>query len=234
MTDLSLIERAFDATRAKVYDDQFVELQAVKDLMHLIARVHFSDLPRTAKILVAGAGTGAEVRFLAGLFPEWHFTLADPSKPMLDVAKRHAVAEGFLERCVFHAGFVSTLEHDLFFDAATSILVSQFLTEHESRADYFSSIAKRLKPGGLLFNADLCRIHDEKLMARAMELWLRVLGQSAASAAQDPEQYRSMFGRDFAAHSAAEVIRIIEGSEFRDVLQCYQAGLIWGWTAVRS
>ncbi len=81
-----------------------------------------------ARILVVGAGTGAEVRFLAPFFPHWRFTLVDPSAGMLAVCQRPAVAEGFADRCEFHVGHVVSLPCGPF-DAATSVLASHFLTD---------------------------------------------------------------------------------------------------------
>lgn len=91
----------------------------MKDLLHLLLRVSFSDLPANAQILLAGAGTGAEARFLAPLFPGWRFTLVDPAPGMLAVAERHARAGGFAERCVFHEGYIASLPMEAH-DAAAS------------------------------------------------------------------------------------------------------------------
>lgn len=114
--------------RAEVYDHQFTALLGLKDCTHLLVEAHFASLPDTARILVAGAGTGAEARYLAPRFPGWRFTLVDPSAPRLAVARRHAEAEGFADRCDFHADFVSAIPVEPH-DAATSLLVSHFLTE---------------------------------------------------------------------------------------------------------
>lgn len=74
-------------------------MQPIREAADLLIQIQFTDLPADARILMAGAGTGAAARCLAARFPDWRFTLIDPPAPMLNVARRHAEAEGFAERC---------------------------------------------------------------------------------------------------------------------------------------
>ena len=221
----------FDEARAQVYDDQFTALRALKDCAHLLIAAHFASLPETARILVAGAGTGAELRYLAPRFPGWRFTLVDPSAPMLAVARRHAEAEGFADRCQFHSDFVSGTPLEAH-DAATSLLVSHFLTETPARQAYFADIAVRLKPGGKLFTVDLCTDDNAPTFAGVMDLWLELL----ALAGQTPDSranYLASYGRDFAAHGPEAVAKMIEAAGFTPPAPIFQAALIRGWTAAR-
>lgn len=247
--DDSFVKAAFSPERAEVYDQQFAALHAVKDLMHLLVRVRFAELPDDARILVAGAGTGQEVRFLAPLFPGWRFTLVDPSEGMLAVAKRHADAEGFADRCAFHTGYVASAPAELH-DAATSLLVSHFLTDAEQRRGYFADIAARLKPNAWFFNADLAAERGTESFERAMDHWLRMVDLAnrshdgpvlvTAEAQPEPEgqapsvpNYREMFGVQFAAHSPAEVEALLSEAGFGAISHCYQALLIHAWCAQR-
>jgi len=231
-SSLSLLPaNAFNAAHAEVYDRQFEPIRAIKDALHLLLRVRFAHLPPDARILVAGAGTGAEARFLAPIFPGWRFTLADPAEAMLRVAQRHAEAEGFADRCVFHTGFVSTLPKERH-HAATSLLVSQFLTHATDRQSYFEDIAARLEPGGLLFNADLCAEKNDPSFEPLMDLWLALLEHSRVSP-ESKSGYRAAFGRDFAAHGPVDVEAMLARAGFTDPAACYQAVLIRGWIASR-
>ncbi|MCB9759467.1 MAG: class I SAM-dependent methyltransferase [Alphaproteobacteria bacterium] len=230
MPDSSLIERAFSAERAEVYDAQFLALRAIKDALHLLLRIHLSGLPDDARILVAGAGTGAEVRFLAPLFPGWRFTLVDPAEGMLAVARRHANAEGFAERCAFHAGYLESAPDGLH-DAAISVLASQFLTDVRERQAFFEEIAARLVSGGLLFNADLSADLAAPTFETVMDLWLRMLEHAGPV---DRAAYRGIFGRMVAAHGPAEVERILAAAGFPEPALCYQMALIRGWIAARA
>ncbi len=219
--------QAFDAY-AEAYDRSLEPILAIKATLHLLLRCQFSGLPDSARILVAGAGTGAEARFLAPIFPQWQFTLVDPSEAMLAVGRRHAVAEGFADRCEFHAGFVSSLAGGPF-DAATSVLVSHFLTGVDDRQAYFAEIARRLKPGGLLFNADLCANPEDPSFGSVMGLWLTLAGLPDERKAS----FRAAFGRDLATHGPAEVEAMIAHAGFSAPASVFQAALIRGWTAAR-
>lgn len=233
-----LIEKAFSPERAETYDAQFEPLAPIKDLMHLVLRVAFAELPPDARVLVVGAGTAAEVRFLAPIFPGWRFTLVDPAEGMLAVARRHLEAEGIMGRCALHVGYLDSCdatEHD----AATSILVSHFLTDAGDRRAFFADIAARLKPGGLLFDADLAAHQDDPSFDSAMELWMRMVRYSAQGGSDGfmnedvVSNYREMFGRDFAAHDPDAVEAMIADAGFGSIVRCYRAVLIQGWLARR-
>lgn len=224
---------AFGPAHAEIYDRQFEPIAAIKDGLLLLVQAHFALLPADARILVAGAGTGAEARHLARAFPGWRFTLVDPSAAMLAVGRRHAITEGLDDRFVYHEGFVSSLGEGGF-DAATSVLVSHFLTNTAGRLAYFADIAERLLPGGLLFNADLCADPTHPSFEPAMELWLRLLHRAVGMTDEKRTSYRAMFGRDFAVQGPTEVESLIEQAGFTAPALCYQAALLRGWVASRQ
>ena len=178
---------------------------------------------------MAGAGKGAEARYLAARFPGWRFTLVDPSAPMLAVARRHAEAEGFADRCTFLADYVSKTPltpHD----AATSLLVSHFLTEAPARQAFFEDIAARLKPGGLLFNLDLCADRNDARFARVMELWLELMKQSDIGD-EMRSNYARIFGTAVAVHGPSELETLIEAAGFTPPAPVFQGLLMRGWIA---
>lgn len=222
------IPQAFDA-HAEGYDRSLEPLLPIKALLHQLIRSQLEDLPASASVLVAGAGTGAEARFLASLFPGWRFTLVDLSAGMLGVAQRHAVAEGFADRCTFHVGTVASLPSDGF-DAATSVLVSHFLPDAGERRAYFAEIAKRLVPGAPLFTADLCAELDAPCFGALMDLW-----QALARVPEDRRgPFRAAFGTAIAAHGPREVEVMIRDAGFSAPAQVFQAALVRGWTARRE
>ncbi|KCZ88959.1 class I SAM-dependent methyltransferase [Hyphomonas jannaschiana] len=222
---------AFNADQAPTYDDRFAQMSAIRDMMHLVARAEFARLPADARILIAGAGTGAEVRTLAAVFPEMRFALIDPSGPMLDVARTHAETEGFASRCSFHIGYVEDVD-ETGFDGATSLLVSHFLTDAAGRTAYFRSIAGRLVPGAPLFNADLCADRSDTGFPRLLETWLNMTALTGMTA-EGRAHYANTFGQDFAVHGPSEVEGMLENAGFARPVQCLQAGLIRGWMTAK-
>lgn len=230
MPDPSLIDRAFGPERAEVYDDQFAALQAMKEAMHLVLRVQLDRLPEDARILVAGAGTGAEVRMLAPLHPGWRFTLVDPAPAMLAIARRHAEAGGYADRCTFHEGYLDTAP-DHPHDAAISVLVSHFLTDLDERRAYFEQVAARLAPGAPLFDADLCHELEGPAFASVMDLWLGLL---ALAGDIDRAAYRGMYGTMVGAHGPAEVEGVLAEAGFEGIATCFQMALVRAWVATRA
>lgn len=226
------LSQAFGPEHAEVYDKQFERLHAIREVLLLLAQAHFAALPSEARILVAGAGTGAEVRHFAPLFPGWRFALVDPAPAMLAVARRRAEAEGFAARCSFHEGFVSTLE-ERDFDAATSVMVSHFLTDAAERRAYFTDIATRLVPGGLLFNADLCAEMQDPSFEPLMTLWLRALAFGTGMPEDRQTAYRGMFGQNFAAQGPAQLEALIEAAGFEAPTACGQLALVRAWVTSR-
>lgn len=222
--------RPIDAGHAEVYP--FERIRAVKDALHLILGVQLRRLPNDARILLAGAGTGAEMPSLASLHPGWRFTLADPSETMLAVARRHAESEGFADHYTFHVGFVSSLPAEVF-DTATSLLVSQLLTDATARRAFSEDIAARLMPGAVLFNADLAADREAPGFEAAMDLWLDLLDYARGSTPESSANYRAAFGRDFAAHSPTQLEVMTVQARFTAPVACYQASLIHGWVAKR-
>ena len=146
---------AFDHAHAAAYDARFAKLAAMRDALHLLIGAVFADLPAEARILCVGAGTGQELIYLTQKFPRWRFAVVEPSAPMLEVCRRKAGECGITPRCVFHEGTLDSLPPSAGFDAATSLLVSQFILEPEARAGFFRAIAQPLRPGGYLASADL-------------------------------------------------------------------------------
>lgn len=222
---------AFNEDHARVYDDQFAALSGIKACIHLLTEGYLADLPSDARILIAGAGTGAEARYLAPRFPGWRFTLVDPSAPMLAVARRHAKAEGFADRCQFHEAYVSETPVEAH-DGATSLLVSHFLTDGASRQAYFADIAARMKPGGRLINVDLSTDERAPAFDGVMGLWLGLLGL-AGQTEESRANYVKAYGQQFAAHPPKAVAQMIEAGGFTPPAPVFQAALIRGWTATR-
>lgn len=182
------------------------------------------------------AGTGNEILHLAQTYPDWHFTAVEPSLPMLDVCRVRAEGQGISSRCVFHYGYLDTLPRDESFDAATSFLVSQFITDRDERSKFFLRLADRLQPRGMLISSDLAG--DVSVAANRsglLELWFQVMRDSRTII--DPEEIEKMreaYTRDVAVLSPEHVREIIMNGGFDSPTQFFQAGMIHAWYARRA
>ena len=135
---------AFGQAHAATYDQRFAKLAAMRDALHLLTAAVFADLAVDSRILCVGAGTGHELIYLAQKFPKWRFAVVEPSGPMLDLCRKKADDCGIAARCEFHEGYLDSLPPALPFDAANSLLVSQFILDLEARIAFFRGIAERL------------------------------------------------------------------------------------------
>jgi tRNA (cmo5U34)-methyltransferase len=229
---LETLMTPFDEQHAAIYDTQFGSMAPIRDGLNLTATLALAQLPEDALILCAGAGTGAEALALAAAYPGWRFCLADPSAAMLAVARTKLDAAGILGRCIFHEGYLETLEQGEHYDGATSLLVSHFLTDSSEREAYFREIATRLKPGALFVNADLAADRSDPGFDRLMDIWIRGINASQMRPDQK-SQYRERFGHAFAAHSPQEVVAMMKLAGFNDPVQIYQGMLIRSWVTAR-
>jgi tRNA (cmo5U34)-methyltransferase len=180
-----------------------------------------------------GVGTGQELIYLAHAFPQWQFTAVEPAAAMLDVCRQRVEEEGFTSRCTFHEGYLDTLPTSEPFDAATCFLVSHFLLQSDERTHFFSQIAARLRPGGILVSSDLASDMSTPAYQSLMEVWLRLLKFSDWPA-ENVDKLRSVYGRDVALLPTQQVESIIASGGFEAPLQFLQTMLIHAWYSKRA
>lgn len=222
----------FDQQRASEYDKRFEKLAPMRDALHLILGAVFAGLPVDARLLCVGAGTGLELAFLAEKFPGWSFTAVEPSGPMLEVCRRRAETSGFASRCQFHEGYLNALPAAEPFDAATSLLVSHFILSPEARTTFFREIAERLRPGGILANADLTSDVTSPEYESLLEVWMELMRTTGISEEQI-ENMRATYRRDVAIAPHDQVCDHIASAGFETPVQFLQTVLIHAWYARR-
>lgn len=224
---------AFDEAHAAAYDQRFAKLAPMRDALHLLIGAIFADLPAEARILCVGAGTGHELIYLARKFPQWQFAVVEPSAPMLAVCRRKAEECGITSRCVFHEGYLDSLPPSAPFDAATALLVSQFILAPAARIDFFRAIAQRLRSGGYLASADLAGDTTSATYQSLLEVWLRLMRETG-SPPEQLEKLRIVYGRDVALLPLEQVSTIIASGGFETPVLFLQTCLIHAWYARRN
>lgn len=214
----------FDQKRAGSHDKRFTKLAPMRETLHLFTRMIFASLPTESRILCVGAGTGPELFYLAEAFPGWTFTAVEPSSAMLSICREKAEKLDILDKITFHEGFLETLPDSDPFDAATCILVSQFLLEPEKRISLFHHISKRLIPGGILVSADLASDMASLKYQRLLEVWTRTMEFSGVS-----KEDVNKLGRGVAVLSQHEIESFIERGGFESPTLFFQSLLIHAW-----
>lgn len=225
-------EIRFGKEHASHYDKQWEKLAPLTSGLHFVMQILFDDLPGDAHILCVGAGTGAELMFLAQAFPSWKFTAVDPALEMLSVLKSKVESAQFSERIYLHHGYLETLPEKNKFDAATSILVSQFMPQKEKREQFFKEIGKRLRPNAYLVSADLTSPETEALYDNLIGVWAKAL-RFAGLPEEKSKNATSAWRREVAVSKAQEIETIIAGSGFDYPVQFYQSLFIRAWYAKR-
>lgn len=223
----------FDQKFAASYDKQFAPWAASgRDaLFSLMCQILF-ELPPDARILCVGAGTGTEIIALAQTFPQWQFTAVEPASAMLDVCQRKAEESGISSRCTFHEGYLDSLPASDPFDAATCLLVSQFLKQAEQRSHFFGQIAQRLRPGGVLISSDFVLGMSPSVYRSLIEVWLRMLGSGWSE--EDIEKMRSVWSLHIASLTPSEVEAIIAAGGFDTPVLFFQTLFIHAWFSKRK
>jgi len=214
--------------QAAGYDRQWARTAAIRDCLYLLLEPLLAGLPPDARILCVGAGTGQEMARLAKRFPGWRFTAVEPSAAMLQVCRERAQAEGFAGRCEFHEGFLESLPATADFDAATCLLVSQFIVEPGERTRFFALIRDRLGDGGLLASSDLASDVASAAYEELLPAWTRMMSDADVPA-EAIERMRAAYSTDVAVIPAGQVESIIAAGGFDAPVRFFQAGLIHAW-----
>lgn len=226
------IKAIFDQ-QASSYDERWAKTAPIRSALHLLLEAVLAELPADARILCVGAGTGEEIGYLARRYPLWNFTAVEPSGAMLDVCRNKGVKGGFVSRCDFHEGYLESLPGGDTFDAATCFLVSQFILERVARADFFRTIAARLRPGAILASSDLASDTTSSEYDALLDAWLKMM-QKADIPAAGLEQMRAAYAKDVAILPTSEIASILKAGGFDEPVLFYQAGLIHAWFARRA
>lgn len=223
----SIVSTYFGKDHAIGYDERWTKSAPMRDILHFLMRMVLLDLPKEARVLCVGVGTGSELIALARAFPGWRFMAVEPSAPMLEICREKVEKEGITPRCEFHEGYLASFPHADPFDAATAILVSQFLTSQDDRRKFFNQIAQRLRPGGYLISADLAASIHSPAFERMFEVWLRAITGQSSEPAKPPSSFG--WGKDVAVSAPHEVESIIIAGGFEPPTLFYQSLFIHAW-----
>lgn len=226
------LKAVFDQ-QASGYDTQWARMAPIRDGLYFLLESIFAGLPADARILCVGAGTGAELAYLARAFPRWRFTAVDPSGAMLNACRQRANAEGFISRCDFHEGYLDSLPIGNLYAGATCFLVSQFILAQEVRAEFFRAIANRLAPGGVLASSDLASDIGSNAYDTLLRVWLNVMS-SAGIQSDALERTRVAYAKDVAILPPNRIASIIASAGFESPVQFFQAGLMHAWVSKRA
>jgi tRNA (cmo5U34)-methyltransferase len=213
----------FDRNHAATYDERFARLAPFRNAMLLVARIALAELPERARVLCVGAGTGTELIALADAFPHRRFAAVEPAPAMLEVCRERVAQAGLASRCELFRGYLHEMPETEPFDAATCLLVSQFVTDPTARTALFAEIARRLRPGAILVSVDLAIPNSRFEGADPLALWTETLRYNGMTDEQ-LAGWREAVGRAVAVLPVPQVEAIIAAAGFLPPVPCFQAG----------
>jgi tRNA (cmo5U34)-methyltransferase len=223
----------FDEKRANVYESGIRRIVPGYEVMHdLSLNLLHNYLPPQAHILISGAGTGQEVLSYSLASPGWQITGVDPTEKMLSVAIEQVTKQGLDDRVNLIQGQAKDLPPKSRFDAATSILVMQFIPDDGSKKDYLSEISSRLKPKAKFIIVDLVGDKNTPEFSMFLSTWEArqlLMGEDKEKVKKDFEHVK----RDLQFITETRMNDLLQEVGFKEIHKFFQSYLFSGWVAER-
>ncbi len=160
----------FNNERSNTYDELIAKVIPGYNESHELARYLLEDsLQSSSKVLVAGCGTGREIIDYSVNNLDWQVIGFDPSEKMLSMAREKLKDNSCEERARLVTGEIDDV-HETDFDAATAILVLQFLPNMEEIQRFLNNVSSKLKSGSpfiVLYMGGTKDIHDYAVLHSA-------------------------------------------------------------------
>ncbi|GCE09631.1 class I SAM-dependent methyltransferase [Dictyobacter aurantiacus] len=192
------------------------------------------------RILVIGAGGGAEIERFLPQHPGWKITGVDPSQQMLEQAQARVTGFHLEDRVALVHGTIEQLQSETRFDAATCLYVLHFLPDAE-KLDLLRNIRDRLQPGAPLYLISAVRpttaeinTTNSTLSADFTGAW-RHYGESMGMPAERMAGIVARLTEQMSQSQAATADRVqelIHEAGFTQVAPFYSMlGSVYGWVA---
>ena len=229
----------FDATQhfgdkhARIYDEKIREVIRGYNEMHDLTCYLLKDiLPENAKILVSGIGTGHEAITYAENQSGWYIVGVDPTPEMIKSSKNKIMQLGLGNRIKAVEGRVNNLKENNF-DAATSILVMQFLKDNGDKKEYLKNISEKLKKGAKLVVIDL----EGQKGTDKFNLLLSAWKKHQYSTRDDKDQIDKDFEHvesDIQFIPEERIHDLLNDAGFKNICKFYQSYLFGGYVAEKA
>ncbi|MCC0177148.1 methyltransferase domain-containing protein [Waterburya agarophytonicola K14] len=224
----------FDRDRANQYDlDIRKAIPGYEALHSMTQSLLATSLSPTANLLIVGSGTGMELINYCQQKPQWSLTGVDPSLDMMEIAKQELDRRKLLERVNLHTGYLNTLPVTELMDAATLILVMDFIQDDGSKLQLLKNIANHLKPGAEFILADLYGEKSAAYFAKFKQAWQTLYFSQLddTGKAKAEQNFEASIENSIYFISEARIIELLNIAGFSQVTKFYNAFLFGGWTA---
>jgi tRNA (cmo5U34)-methyltransferase len=228
------LDRIYAAEKAQAYDRRIrAAIPGYEALHQLSCMVVAEATGGHGRVLVAGAGTGAECVALGQACPALHVVGVDPAADMLAMAEGKVTEHGLNQRVRLYPGTVADLPVFEPFDAATLLLVLHFLRDDGAKLALLTDVAKHLKPGAPLVLADLFGpAWDQPWQAELRTYW-RHLQLAAGIGGSDVDKGFSHVDRDIHPVTEDRLGELMQQAGFARPQPFFRALCFGGWVARR-
>lgn len=228
------VDRIYAAERAQAYDRRIRAAIPGYEALHQLACMVVAEASGgQGRVLVAGAGTGAECVALAQACPALHLVAVDPAGDMLDIAAHKVAEHGLTERVRLYPCKVAELPTFEPFDAATLLLVLHFLPDDGGKLNLLSDLARHLKPGAPLVLADLFGPGWSDPWQAELRTYWRHLQQAAGIAGADIDKGFAHVDRDIHPVTETRLAELLAEAGFGPPQPFFRALCFGGWLARR-
>ncbi len=185
-----------------------------------------------ARILVVGAGTGIEIVTLRRARPDWSCTGVDPSRQMIDIARRRVDEAGVADGVELRHGHVADLPAAPAYGAATCFNVLHFLPDDGAKAALLGEVARRLAPGAPFVLLDL---HGDPASPRFAEMFAawRAYWRIQGMGTEERAAFEAKLEAGIHWSPESRVLELLAGAGFEDVRPFFRGLLYRGWIATR-
>lgn len=193
-----------------------------------------SRLPKNAKILVVGAGTGMEITEFAPLNPGWSFYGVDPSEDMLALARKKILEKNLASEIELRKGYVDDLEDGEVFDGATCVLVMHFLKDDGSKLALLDSICKRLKRGAPFILVDGFGDPGSADFEEIKMAWKHYPIISGVPSEMVENAFNEVIMKMIQFVPESRILELLEMAGFTRVVKYYSGFLYGGWMGYKA
>ncbi|KFN04093.1 ubiE/COQ5 methyltransferase family protein [Bacillus clarus] len=165
------------------------------------------------RILVIGAGGGQEIISMGKQNHTLEFTGIDPSKLMLQLAKKRIEKEELQNHIHFIHGTVRSLLPNSLFDATTCMLVLHFIPNITQKKEFLKEISRHLKPGAPFFLSTINGVRHTNIFSVQLNAWRHHMLQNQIPS-EDWDRFENSFGTEMFPISETDLLAIMGGMWF--------------------
>lgn len=207
----SIMKDNSSAYNAAVYDEVIAATIPFYNLFHdLVIEFVQSAAGIPGSWLDTGCGTGNLYQRAKNVFPDTHFTLADPSEKMIEKAGTKVKTDHLVSMRVQDTQGLD-FEND-HFDVITAIQCHHYLDE-QSRQKAVENCFRMLKPGGILITFENIKPLAEKGLELALKRWEEyqiAQGKTPSEASQNVQRY----GKEYFPITITQHINLLNDTGF--------------------